>query len=114
MPDVRVKVFSSIGPVPKAQLGWNDLSGSTQRIYALTLCEKSERRYDGGFCSVGILWSVESGLLAMPVFGPKESNNISLFSRSNNKPSARSSNVISTAKFSCDEPITTLSINPRG
>lgn len=91
--------------MPKAQLGQNDLSGSTQRIYALKLCGKSERRYDGGFCSVGILWSVESGLLVILVFGPKESIN-------NNKSSARSSNAISTAKISCDKPINTLSINP--
>lgn len=54
--------------VHSIQFGWNDLSGSTQQIYALTLCEKSERRYDGGFSSAGILWGVESGLLVMLVF----------------------------------------------
>lgn len=59
------------------QFGWNDLSGSAQRIYALRLCEKSERRYDGGFSSAGIAgiagihWSVGSGLLVMLVFGPR-------------------------------------------
>lgn len=108
-------MYESRFSLQSARCPRHSLGGMTSRgalsAYALTLCEKSERRYDGGFCSVGILWSVELGLLAMPVFGPKESNNISLFSRSNNKSSARSSNVISTAEFSCDEPITTLSIN---
>lgn len=56
------------------QFGWNDLSNSTQQIYTLRLCEKSERRYDGGFSSAGIAgihWSVGSGLLVMLVFGPR-------------------------------------------
>lgn len=54
--------------VHSIRFGWNDLSGSTQQIYAPTLCEKSERKYDGGFSSAGILWSVGSGPPVMLVF----------------------------------------------